>query len=97
MRRGTIRWLRSDAGGRSRPPTVGSRYAAIGRFRQNYHDWKEHSWSVVVEPLSNADECLTQTAMIGFLVNDAPTDWMAEGAHFELYEGVFKVAEVDIT
>jgi hypothetical protein len=63
------------------------------RFEHQGDDWIQNAWSLVVETLSPANPSGTQAAQIHFLMEDAPSDWLASGERFSLFEGNLWLAD----
>lgn len=92
MMRAVVHWLKSEEGGRHRPPTGDTKtpYSAVVRFAGQ--PWPAPSaWSLVVEKL-RAIDAYTWEANIHFLFPEAPEEFLATGNSFELYEGKKRVA-----
>lgn len=90
--RALINWLKTEDGGRRRPPTGDTRtpYSTVVRFAEQ--QWPSSSvWSLVVEKVRAIDQ-YTWEADIHFLVPEAPEEFLSTGNRFELYEGKKRVA-----
>lgn len=87
-----IRWLPPERGGRKSPPT--GQYRAVSRFEDSRDRWPEAVWSIVVDPVrSVGDQNLAILAEVQFLMPEAPSELLTEGARFELCEGYRVVAK----
>jgi hypothetical protein len=80
-RRAHITWLTPDQGGRQTPPS-GPRYTPTARF-----DATSEDRSVVLDLVSRPTDSADWIADIRFLFDDAPQDFLSDGASFELFEG----------
>jgi len=87
-----IRWIKHSEGGRKTLPV--GQYSTAALFKG--HD---EAWSVVLNIMpklsrihGNLFHGEKDRAYVRFLSPDAPHDWIAIGAHFELFEGSKKVA-----
>jgi hypothetical protein len=90
-----IRWLRSNEGGRSAPPS-GPHYSTVARFEpQTEEQWRKEAWSLVLDLEGSPDENWNQIARVRFLADeaDAPIRWLQPNSSFALFEGHRKVAE----
>jgi hypothetical protein len=82
---------------RVRPRRRG-RFATPARFDlQTDEDWSANAWSLVVHPEGPLDPSGYQIAQIGFLVPDAPHDWLLVGEKFTLLEGPLAIARGEVT
>ena len=91
-----VNWLLPEDGGRSALPT-GHRYVTVSRFPEDGPEWPDGAWSVEVvfdRPPSEQGNPSVGTA--SFLVDAAPQKRLRPGSTFELYEGLKKVATVDL-
>ncbi|QCT21072.1 hypothetical protein FEM41_16180 [Jejubacter calystegiae] len=91
-----IVWVSFQEGGRKSVPPEG-RYFSVARFPDDIN-WQNNAWSVVFE-LEAPEESIDETVSYGtvkFLVDNAPTEKMAEFSSFDIYEGPKKVAQVII-
>ncbi len=83
----TLNWLTREEGGRKELP-FGPRYISEGRFLDHTEKRDIEGWSLIVDKLG---DCEIQTpiwrATIRFGVEEAPHEWLVNGAKFELYEG----------
>jgi hypothetical protein len=94
--RAKVTWLPSEEGGRSALPT-GTRYVTIGRFPEDGPKWPDGSWSVVLDfPKPPSEQGVTSFGRASFLVGNAPEERLRPGRTFELYEGLRKVATVEL-
>lgn len=90
-----VRWLSAKERGRIGLPTA-LRYVGIGRFLEDLPG--EDIWSVVccfVQPPPEHRSDVSD-ATVSFLVDEAPQQRLRAGVRFSLYEGLTKVADVDV-
>ena len=91
-----VTWVPAGQGGRSRPPDT-TRYVTMARFDEDGQSWPDGGWSVIVEfnsPPGIHDD--TSMGTVSFLMENAPQERLRQGARFALYEGLKKVAEVNL-
>ncbi|HWZ59632.1 MAG TPA: hypothetical protein VNW46_11715 [Gemmatimonadaceae bacterium] len=90
-----VHWLSAEEGVRT-VALVKSRWPALSRFPEQHDHWPDGSWTVVVEfePVTVGDVPTRGTAR--FLMPDAPHAWLYSGQRFGLYQGLRKVADVDV-
>jgi hypothetical protein len=92
-----VHWLPAqERGKREFPATL--RYVGISRFPEDGEGWPDGAWSVELrftEPPAEqrSDVCEAQTR---FLFETAPQERLHPGARFSLYEGPYRVAEVEV-
>lgn len=93
-----VRWLGPELRGKRSLPPV-RRYVALSRFPEDGPAWPDGAWSVELffeppppEQASNDES----EGKVKFLVGDAPHGRMRVGAWFELFEGLTKVADVEV-
>lgn len=93
-----IYWSRPEVRGSAHlPPTL--RYVALSRFPEDSPDWPDGSWSVEVlfdVPPPEQDHDAVSQGRVRFLMEDGPHERLHPGAHFSLYEGLQKVADVEV-
>lgn len=92
----SVDWISPEDGGRGSLPGV-SRYVTIGRFPQDGAGWPDGAWSVVLDfdpPPSRQGSPSRGRAR--FLMETAPLERLHPGARFELYEGLQRVAHVEV-
>ena len=95
--RATVSWIGPNEGGRSSLPN-GTRYATIARFADDGPDWPDGAWTVVLDFEQSPFEAGSPTVGTAqFLMDTAPHGKLKSGVAFELYEGLRKVAIVDIS
>jgi hypothetical protein len=92
-----IHWASASARGRKDAPAT-LRYVGISRFPEDPETWPDGSWSVELrfsEPPAeqHGDVC---EAQVRFLFDSAPQERLVPGARFSLYEGPYKVADVEV-
>lgn len=91
-----VMWLSPEEGGRNSLPD-GLRYVTIGRFPEEGPLWPDGAWSVVLDfsvpPSKQGNPSLGAAS---FLMESAPSELLRAGQRFALYEGLRKVADVDI-
>lgn len=90
-----VSWLSEAFGGRKALPPVGQ-YITLSRFSADT-SWPDGAWSVVLEfePPASVQGSPSR-ATVRFLVEAAPVERLMPGAIFELYEGLQKVATVEV-
>jgi hypothetical protein len=94
--RARVTWLSSSEGGRS-PLPGGRRYVTIGKFPEDGPNWPDGGWSVVLE--FDTPPSVQGSPSIGvatFLMDTAPHDRLRDGQRFELFEGLRRVAVVEV-
>ena len=93
-----VRWLSAKERGRAGlPPTL--RYVGIGRFPDDGDEWPDGAWSIELrfsQPPPEQGRKDISEAMVRFLMDEAPQQRLRKGVCFGLYEGVQKVADVDV-
>lgn len=93
-----VHWLSSADRGRSELPAT-LRYVGISRFKDDGPDWPNGSWSVELRfdqpPPEQARDDISR-GTVRFLFETAPQERLRAGVQFGLYEGLQKVAEVDV-
>jgi hypothetical protein len=87
-----ITWRSLEQGGRRVPPP-GPRYSTPARFECVADQSSCGDWSLVVDLISRPAASTDWIAEVRFLFGEAPHEWLAEGARFELYEGKKCVAQ----
>jgi hypothetical protein len=96
INRARITWLPPDKNGRSALP-AGRRYATISRFPGDGPEWPDGAWTIVIEfekpPSEQGNPSLGHAT---FLSPDAPAERLHPGGVFELFEGLRKVADVEL-
>lgn len=86
-KRAIVEWLLAEQGGRANGPPIGPDYAAPAKFEAHADTWLLEAWDLLVhkvECIGGSDKWI---ADVRFRVNEAPHQWLVEGAEFELYEG----------
>lgn len=74
----------------------GKKYVTVAKFAEDA-DWAKEAWSIILEFDESPEvQGNPSKAKAHFLVADAPQDRLQAGKSFELYEGIDKVAEVEI-
>jgi hypothetical protein len=86
--RAKVRWLSFEEGGRQKPPT-GPRYSSTARFAADPSAGEP--WSLVLYIGSDPADVLVSP-----LVDAVPTQLLARGSRFDLFEGEVKVGEGEI-
>jgi hypothetical protein len=84
-----IVWKSQSEGGRQTPPS-GPQYVTVARFDTDHGD--VDSWSLVVDQLSRSSDAMEWIATVRFLVPEAPSELLRDGATFGLMEGKKRVA-----
>jgi hypothetical protein len=77
---------------------VRSRWIGLSRFEDDGPAWPDGAWSVEVtfdEPPAEACE-RPMPARIRFWFDEAPQERIRPGVQFEIYEGLHKLADVDV-
>ncbi|WP_154070946.1 hypothetical protein [Bradyrhizobium lablabi] len=75
----------------------GSHFSLPARFDHQGDDWMDNAWSLVVDLDGSPDSHRNQVGTVGFLMPEAPNDWLREGKRFILMEGPLALAEGEIT
>jgi hypothetical protein len=77
---------------------VSLRWVGLSRFEADGPAWPDGSWSVVVHfDAPPAEVCeRTVAARVHFLTDRAPQTRLHAGAQFAIYDGVDKLADVDV-
>jgi hypothetical protein len=92
--RAQVTWLPSKEGGRTLLPN-GRQYVTISKFPEDGPNWPDGAWSVVINfdspPFLQGNPSIGEAS---FLMPTAPHDRLREGHHFELFEGLKKIAVV---
>jgi hypothetical protein len=93
-----VHWRSPGERGRaSVPPTL--RYVALSRFPEDGPQWPDGAWSIEVlfdVPPPEQHNPAVSEGRVRFLVEQAPSDRLAPGRWFTLYEGLQPVADVEI-
>lgn len=71
----------------------GARFVVPARFEHQGDDWSTNAWSLVVETKSPPDASGVQAVEVHFLMEGAPSEWLAPGEQFSLYEGNLWLAD----
>ncbi|ETW94370.1 hypothetical protein [Candidatus Entotheonella palauensis] len=91
-----VYWVPLEKGGRTALP-AGKQYATVSCFQEDAESWPQEAWSIVLEfdepPLKQGNPSMARAR---FLVDAAPVDRLKPGRAFDLYEGVKRVATVEI-
>lgn len=89
-------WLSASEGGRSALPES-RRYVTISRFADDGPNWPDGAWSVVID-FENApsEQGSPSVGEASFLMENAPHERLHPGQRFELYEGLKRVAVVEL-
>jgi hypothetical protein len=77
----------------------GLRYIGISRFEDDPVDWPDGAWSVELEfaqPPAEQSKDAPMEAQVRFLFENAPQARLKPGAHFAVYEGMTRVATIDV-
>ena len=94
--RAKVTWLSAIQGGRLSLPNA-RRYVTISRFPDDGPSWPDGAWSIVLDfdtpPLEQGSPSFGEAS---FLMENAPQDLLREGQRFELYEGLRRVATVEL-
>ena len=62
------------------------------RFDHQDENWTQNAWSLVVTTEKSCEESY-QTAVVRFLVPDAPHEWLSVGKRFTLFDGRSPLAD----
>ena len=71
----------------------------LSRFAEDAADWPNGAWSVELtfdEPPPEQGGSRASDGYVRFLVDEAPHERLARGVRFDLYEGLTRVAEVEV-
>jgi hypothetical protein len=91
-----VRWLSQDEGGRSAIPD-GTQYTTIAKFAGDGPGWPDGAWTIVMEfDKTPAEQGNPSVGRARFLMPAAPHERLEAGTTFDLYEGLRKVAIVEI-
>ena len=88
--RATVRWIGPESGGRTIPPTGPVYRAPVSIGSLSYNG--PVAFDLTVQCLEKAENGYVWTALVSFLIPDAPSELLVEGAAFELFEGRKRVA-----
>ena len=93
-----IYWSAPAARGKSTlPPTL--RYIALSRFSDDSPEWPDGAWSVEVRfdvPPPEQGSKNVSEGWVRFLMDNGPNERLFPGARFSLFEGLQKVADVEV-
>jgi hypothetical protein len=91
-----VHWVPPEKGGRKVLP-AGKQYATVSCFQEDAESWLQEAWSIVLEfdepPVKQGNPSVARAR---FLVEAAPVDRLKPGRAFDLYEGLKRVATVEI-
>lgn len=91
-----VTWVQSSEGGRASLPE-NQRYVTIAKFAEDGAGWPDGAWSVVLDfavpPLVQGSPSVGEAS---FLMENAPQQRIQRGRRFDLYEGLKKVAVVEL-
>ena len=90
-----IVWLSAEQGGRASPPS-GPRYTAPAGFGAAGSSAGDANWRLVVDLIDRRPDSSEWTANVRFLASEAPSELLADGARFSLFEGKKCVAYGEI-
>lgn len=91
-----LTWLATGPSGALRLPS-GLQYIGIGRFADDGPEWPDGAFSVVCRfDTPPAEHGSPIQARVHFLVDQAPHERIAPGVRFEVYEGLLRVAAVEV-
>lgn len=85
-----LRWLKFAPDGSAPRP---EKFTVPAKFDHQGDDWRNNSWSLVVEHSRDLDAHEAQEVEIYFLMSGAPADWLTSGRKFILYDGSEPLAE----
>ncbi len=71
----------------------GRRFVVPVRFEEQGDDWTKDAWSLAVEIKSPPERDGTQAAVVHFLMDEAPSEWLSLGRRFSLFEGSLWLAD----
>lgn len=72
---------------------------ALSRFAEDGAGWPDGAWSIEVffdVPPPEQENPNSSDARVQFLMEDAPNERLSRGTWFTLYEGLQRVAEVEV-
>jgi hypothetical protein len=91
-----VTWVSPEEGGRQRLPET-NRYVTVSKFAEDGPGWPDGAWSVVVDfPQPPSVQGNPSSGVASFLMDTAPKSRLVPGARFELYEGLRRVATVEL-
>jgi len=89
-------WLSASEGGRAGLPET-HRYVTISRFADDGPNWPDGAWSVVLDfRITPSEQGSPSLGDASFLMNSAPHERLHPGQRFDLYEGLRRVAVVEL-
>jgi hypothetical protein len=83
----SIRWATAEEGGRRTGPPPGPQYSAPAKFVAHAALWHVDAFDLIVELVRSIGDQYHWIADVHFRVEEAPHEWLVDGAEFELYEG----------
>jgi hypothetical protein len=86
-KRAVIRWTTPEQNGRRSGPPPGPQYSAPAKFLAHADSWQVEAFDLIVDLVRQPDDPYCWLADVRFRIEDAPYDWLTDGADFELYEG----------
>jgi hypothetical protein len=91
-----VHWVPPEQGGRKVLP-AGKQYTTVSCCQEDAESYLQEGWSIVLEfdepPVKQGNPSMARAR---FLVDAAPIDRLQPGRAFDLYEGVKRVATVEI-
>ena len=91
-----VNWLSANEGGRSALPDT-RRYVTISRFPDDGSNWPDGAWSVVLDfETPPSEQGSPSIGEVSFLMENAPQGRLGVGQRFDLYEGLRRVAFVEV-
>ena len=91
-----VYWVPPEKGGRMALP-AGKQYTTVSCFKEDAESWSQEAWSIVLEfEEPPSEQGSPSVAWARFLVDSAPVDRLKPGCAFDLYEGIKRVASVEI-
>src|SRR5262249_49298882 len=84
-----IEWIPKELGGRTAPPSgvAPPYYSAPAKFLSHAETWSKEHFDLVVDKIASGPRAFQWLANVHFRIEDAPHEWLVDGADFELYEG----------
>lgn len=93
-----VHWLTPGERQRKALPAT-RRFIALSRFEEDGPQWPDGAWSIEVlfeQPPAEQGDNRPSNASVRFAFDTAPQARLRAGARFGLYEGLHRVADVDV-
>lgn len=90
IKRAVIQWIPKEQGGRQSGPPSGvgpPHYSAPAKFLAYADTWSFEVFDLAIEKIECLEGPNQWLAEVHFRIEDAPHEWLVDGAEFELYEG----------